>query len=133
MWFGVSQCYLQFSFCQCLCETTATVGWMTALSVVLVSIHSDIHACARLQCVCPVLAKCVLNYVAFFLLSVTYASSVLSGYRLTLCFGIFPFNLCRSLHALRSSFLWTIFFHAISHLSALQCFVNSFTCASTLL
>ena len=27
------------------------VGWMTALSVLLVSIHSDIHARVRLQCV----------------------------------------------------------------------------------
>ena len=42
-------------------------------------------------------AKCLLNYVAFVLLSVTYASPVLCGYRLTICFGISTFNLCRSL------------------------------------
>ena len=37
------------------------------------------------------------------MLSVTHASSVLSGYRLTLCFGISPLNLYRRLHALLSS------------------------------
>ena len=40
---------VQFSLC--LCETTVIVGWMAALSVLLVSIHSDIHARVRLQCV----------------------------------------------------------------------------------
>ena len=78
-----------------------------------------------LDCSVLVLTKCVLNYAAFFLLSVTSASSVLSGCRL--CFGISQCKLCRSLHTLRPSFLKSISLHVISHLSALQCFFNSLT------
>ena len=89
------------------------------------------HLFPGLDCSVLVLAKCLLNYVAFFLLSVTNASSVLSGCRL--CFGVSPFKLCRSIHALRPSFLRSISLHVLFHLSALHCFVNSITCATTLL
>ena len=61
------------------------------------------------------LAKCLLNSFDFFLLSVTNASSVLSGCRL--CFGVSPFKLCRSLHALRPSFLRSKSLHVLFHLS----------------
>ena len=123
VWFELYQCCLQLSHCQCLCEAAVIVGWITAFFVLQICfIPASILG---LDCSVLVLAKCVLNYVAFFLLSVTSASSVLSG--CSLCFGISQFKLCRSLHALRPSFLRSISLHVISHLSALQCFFNSFT------
>ena len=36
--------------CLCLCETTMIVGWMTAVFVLLVSIHSDIQYILGLDC-----------------------------------------------------------------------------------
>ena len=49
VWF--SQCCLQFSHCQCLCEATVIVGWMTAFFVLRVSLHSGIYSRVRLQCI----------------------------------------------------------------------------------
>ena len=55
---------LSIQFCLCLCETTVIVGWMTALCVLQVSIHSDIYSWVAVYW--PVLAKCVLNYFPSF-------------------------------------------------------------------
>ena len=79
-----------------------------------------------LDCTLLVHGKCLLNSFALFLLSITIASSVLSGYRL--CFDISPFKLCRSIHGLRSSFPRPIVLHVLSHLSTLQYVVNSVIC-----
>ena len=127
--FEFSQYCFPFSHCQCLCEATVIVGWMTPFVVLQVSLHTCIYYRVILQCVGA--CKCLFNSFAFFRLSVTNTSSVLSGCRL--CFGVSPFKLCRSPRALRPSFLRSISLHVLFHVSAVQRFVNSFTCAATLL
>ena len=125
VWVDFNQCCLLFSSCQCLCEAAVIVGWMTAFFALEVSLHSGIYYRVRLHFV-GAWKEFLLNSFTFFLLSVINASSVLSGYRL--CFDISPFNFCRNIHGLRSSFLRSISLHALSHLSTLQYFVNSVIC-----
>ena len=125
VWVDFNQCCLLFSSCRCLCEAAVIVRWMTAFFALQVSLHSGIYYLVRLHFV-GAWKEFLLNSFTFFLLSVTNASSVLSGYRL--CFDISPFNFCRSIHGLRSSFLRSISLHALSHLSTLQYFVNSVIC-----
>ena len=77
-----------------VCVNTVVVGWMTASRRLCIRFRFIPTLLSGKIAMCwPVLAKWVLTYFAFFLLSVTYASSLLSGYRLTLCFWYFSITL----------------------------------------